>query len=112
MAATNWQSGRKPIHWPWGVVMVATLLGGVLVWLANLRFAIHPVMPPHPVPDYAVQAAWSLTGTITVVLIAIATLLIGSRIPQRKNAIHAAGIAAMIVVSIGCGVLAFVASAR
>lgn len=91
--------------------MVATLLGGVLVWLANLRFATAPVMPPNPAPDYAVQTAWSLTGTITVVMIAIATLLIGSRIPQRRNGIHAAGIAAMIVIGIGCGVTALVAPA-
>lgn len=111
MAETTWQDDAASPHRPWGVVIVATLLAGLLVWLANLRFAIPLVMPPRPAPDYTVQSAWSLAGAAAVVLIALATLLIDSRMPQRGTLIRAMGIVAMLVVAISCGAIALIASA-
>ena len=108
MAETTWQESP---HRPWGLVIVAILLAGLLVWLANLRFAIPLVMPPQPVPDYAVQSAWSLAGAATVILVALATLLIDSRMSQRRNLIRVTGIVGMFIVAISCGTIALVVSA-
>jgi hypothetical protein len=111
MTQATWQDERALRHRPWGVVIVATLLAGPLVWLANLRFAIPLVMPPRPAPDYAVQSAWSLAGAAAVVLVALATVLIDARMPQRRTLIRAMGIVAMLVVAISCGAIALIASA-
>lgn len=98
-------------RWPWAIVVTATAIAALLVWLAGLRFALPPVMPPRPVPDYAVQTVWSLTGVVAVVLIAAATLWIGSRMPQQRSRVVAAGLGATILVGASCGMVALIASA-
>lgn len=103
--------GHTSKRWSWGIAIAATVLAGLLVWLAGLRFPITLVMPPSPAPDYAVQTAWSLAGAVSVVLIAVTTILIGSRMSHHPNRIFVTGLVAMAAVGLGCGAVALIASA-
>ncbi|NYG19897.1 sterol desaturase/sphingolipid hydroxylase (fatty acid hydroxylase superfamily) [Agromyces hippuratus] len=92
------------------VSVIGILLMVGLLWLASLRFPVTLADPPQPTPDYTVRTGWCLVGVALVVIIAVATLTIAWRRPERLPRVASIGLIAMLACGVGCAVIAIVVS--
>lgn len=99
----------KQISWG-AIILGALILSGALWWVAGFRFATHPVMPPQPAPDYAVQAAWCVSTIPLVLFTAIVFGVIAARTPDSRGAFVLGGCSVMALLTLAGILFAFAQS--
>lgn len=86
-------------------VVAAPLL---LTWAAQLRFAVAPVDPPRPVPDYGAQAAMAYAFLALAVVVGVVALTLAWRATAARARVVGWGSAAVVATGIGGALLAVV----
>lgn len=92
----------------WGVLLTAALLlAGALWWVACIRFAMAPVEPPRPSPNYVVQAEWSLGAIPVIMAVALVVGVIAARRARNRGGLVLFGCCTMALTTVLSAVLAF-----
>jgi len=64
----------------WGISILTAAVGGaVLLFVASMRYAMAPVDPPRPSPDYGLQALISYAGIATVIVVCATSAILANR---------------------------------
>ncbi|WP_417556581.1 hypothetical protein [Microbacterium sp.] len=90
--------------------LVALLLILFLMWISTFRFAMPPVEPAPPDPNYSVQAAIAIAGCIAVIVGLVWTGISATRSERRRLRTTLIGCLLMIGVGMVTAVLAFTLS--
>lgn len=105
MAVVREGGMSRSASWICLVTITFVVVAGLCV-VASMRFAVPPVYPPLPTPDYRLQAGIALTGAALAVVIGAVAVVAAVRAAARRARIVVTSAASVFVVGVAAAIAA------